>query len=148
MSSFLLLLVTLYVLATIITTTTTISADDDILEITTGPLPFPVSDDKTLNLDEIRRVYVERTIEAFSGGVPANNVYAEMNDSRRIPIVTSLPYDYAHYLASLLDDYLHARTITHEFEEALEAEPVPDDEHLAAAQDGELSPRHQRANTP
>ena len=143
----LLLLVALYLLATIITTTTTISADEDTLQITTGPLPFPVSDDKLLNLDEIRRVYAEQTIEAFSGGVPANNVYAEMSDSRRIPIVTSLPYDYAHYFALLLDDYLHARTKDHEFDEALEAESVPDNEHLAAALESELSPPQRRANT-
>ncbi len=144
----LLLLFTLYLLAIIITTTTYISADDDTLQITTGPLPFPVSDDKTLNLDEIRRIYAKQTIEAFSGGVPANNVYAEMNDSRRVPIVTSLPYDYAHYLALLLDDYLHTGTEIHEFDEALDAESVPDNEHLVAALDGELSPPHQRANAP
>ncbi|MBN2303602.1 MAG: hypothetical protein JXQ72_03950 [Anaerolineae bacterium] len=148
----LLLLFTLYMLAMIITTTTHISADDEVLEIATGPLPFPVSDDKILNLDEIRRIYAGQTVEAFSGGVPANNVYAEMNDSRRVPIVTSLPYDYAHYLALLLEDYLHAGVEAHElditrFDDALDAESGLDNERLVAALDGELSSPQQRTNS-
>ena len=147
----LLLLCILYLLAIIITTTTTISADDETLRISTGPLPFPVSDDKTLNLREIRRVYVRQTVETFSGGVPANNVYAEMNDSRRVPIVTSLPYDYAHYLALLLDDYLHTSAEISEltaadFDDVFDAESVPDNGHLATALDGELSPPDRHAN--
>ena len=141
----LLLLIALYLLATIVTTTTTISANDDTLQISSGPLPFPISDDKTLELDKIRRIYAEQTLEAFSGGVPANNVYAEMNDSRRVPIATSLPYDYAHYLALLLDGYLRTRTEIHEldvaeYDDALDAEFVQDNEQFAAALDGELSP--------
>ena len=147
----LLLLFTLYMLATIVTTTTTISADDDTLQISTGPLPFPVSDDKTLNLREIRRIYVGQTVEAFSGGIPANNVYAEMNDSRRVPVVTSLPYDYAHYLALLLDDYLHANAEIQEltvadFDDVFDADSEPDSEQVAAALDGELPPPDRRAS--
>lgn len=145
----LVLLFMLYLLTVIITTTTHIRADDDTMEISSGPLPFPISDDKTLSTRKIRRIYAEQNIEAFSGGVPANNVYTEMTDSRRVPVVTSLPFDYAHYLALLLDDYVQTGAEIQEVDRAelddqLDTEVEPDSEPFDT---GELSPPQHRARS-
>jgi DNA-directed RNA polymerase subunit M/transcription elongation factor TFIIS len=45
-----------YVAAVGVTTTTTITVDTQRLEVSSGPLPFPIKDDKTLSTADITRV--------------------------------------------------------------------------------------------
>jgi DNA-directed RNA polymerase subunit M/transcription elongation factor TFIIS len=96
-----------YVAAVGVTTTTTITADTQHLEVSSGPLPFPIKDDKTLNTADITRVSFEETYESNSPLPPSYNVYAELQDGARISVVTSLPRTHAQYIAATLDDYLH-----------------------------------------
>jgi hypothetical protein len=96
-----------YLVAAFLTTTTQITADNDRLEIQSGPLPFPISDDKSLRLRGVKRVFFEQTLEAWPPGVPAHHVYAELQDGSRVTLVTSLPYDHAHYIARVLEEFLH-----------------------------------------
>jgi hypothetical protein len=97
-----------YLEAVFLTTTTGISLDMDEMAVSSGPLPFPIKDDKTLSIHDIVRVFFERTTESWPPFVPTHNVYAELQDAERLPVVTSLPREYARYIAYTLDDYLHA----------------------------------------
>ena len=72
-----------------------------------GPLPFPIQDDKTLSTADITRVSFEETYESNSPLPPSYNVYAELLDGARVSVVTSLPRTHAQYIAATLDDYLH-----------------------------------------
>jgi hypothetical protein len=96
-----------YVATVGVTTTTTITADTQHLEVSSGPLPFPIKDDKTLSTADITRVSFEETYESNSPLPPSYNVYAELLDGARISVVTSLPRAHAQYIAATLDDYLH-----------------------------------------
>jgi DNA-directed RNA polymerase subunit M/transcription elongation factor TFIIS len=96
-----------YVAAVGVTTTTTITADTQHLEVSSGPLPFPIKDDKTLSIADITRISFEETYESNSPLPPSYNVYAELQDGARISVVTSLPRTHAQYIAATLDDYLH-----------------------------------------
>ena len=139
-----------YGLAAIVTTTTRVTVDDEALEVAVGPLPLPVSDKKRLNTREISRVYADRAVEAFSSGMSTNNVYAEMIDGSRAPIVTSLPYEYAHYLAVLLNDYLNSGVSAPgdvALGDVLDTGAIADGESLIAAEaDGELRNRADRSS--
>lgn len=99
-------LICTYLFATLVTTTTTISMDDKDLNVSSGPLPFPIRDDKTLGIAEIARITFEETRESNSPLPPSYNVYAELLDGARISVVTSLPRLHAHYIARVLDDHL------------------------------------------
>jgi DNA-directed RNA polymerase subunit M/transcription elongation factor TFIIS len=59
----LLALVFSYAAAVGVTTTTTITADTQYLEVRSGPLPFPIKDDKTLSTADIMRVSFEETYD-------------------------------------------------------------------------------------
>jgi hypothetical protein len=96
-----------YVAAVGVTTTTTITADTRHLEVSSGPLPFPINDDKTLSTADITRVSFEETYQSNSPLTPSYNVTAELLDGARISVVTSLPRTHAQYIAATLDDYLH-----------------------------------------
>jgi hypothetical protein len=96
-----------YLIAAFLTTTTRISADENQLEIQSGPLPFPASDDKSLRIHDVKRVFFEQTLEAWPPGMPTHHVYAELQDGSRVTLVTSLPYDHAHYIARVLEEFLH-----------------------------------------
>lgn len=93
-----------------VTETTTITADHQHLEVSSGPLPFPIKDDKTLNAADITRISFDETYESNSPLPPSYNVYAELTDGARISVVTSLPRPHAQYIAATLDDYLHELT--------------------------------------
>lgn len=95
-----------YVFAFAMTTTTRIMAADHDVTITSGPLPFPIKDDKRVSLREIQRVFMEQTFEAMSGGVPANHVYAELRDGSRVRLLSSLPHDYAYYIAQVINEHV------------------------------------------
>lgn len=97
-----------YFEAVFLTTTRHISLDEDEMAVTSGPLPFPIKDDKTLSVHEVTRVFFDRTTEAWPPLVPTHNVYAELQDGERVPVVTSLSREYARYIAYTLDDYLHS----------------------------------------
>ncbi len=99
-------LIYLYMMAVFVTTTTTIRVDDDSLEVRSGPLPFPIKDDKTLSTADIRRVFFEQTHESLPPFVLTHHVYAELQTGEQVPVVTSLPRSYAHYIAHTLDNYL------------------------------------------
>jgi hypothetical protein len=103
-----------YMLAVFVSTTTQIIADEDSLEVISGPIPFPNSDDKRLNSHEIARVYAEPSMTSWAD----HHVYAELHDSSRITLVTSLPYAHAHYIALMLQNYLHSADEEYEDEEA------------------------------
>jgi hypothetical protein len=96
-----------YLIAVFLTTTTQITVDENQLEIQSGPLPFPISDDKSLRVRDVKRVYFEQTLEAWPPGMPTHHVYAELRDGSRVTLVTSLPYDHAHYIARVLEEFLH-----------------------------------------
>lgn len=104
-------LICTYLFATLVTTTTTISMDDEDLNVSSGPLPFPVRDDKTLGIAEIARITFEETHESNSPLPPSYNVCAELQDGARISVVTSLPRLHAHYIARVLDDYLQEEKV-------------------------------------
>jgi hypothetical protein len=95
-----------YLEAVFLTTTTSISVDVDELTVASGPLPFPIKDDKTLSVHDVARVFFQRTTESWPPFVPTHNVYAELRDGEIVPVVTSLPREYARYMAYTLDDYL------------------------------------------
>jgi hypothetical protein len=103
----LLALIFSYAAAVGVTTTTTITADTQHLYVRSGPLPFPIKDDKTLSTADITRVSFEETYQSNSPLPPSYNVYAELQDGARISVVTSLPRAHAQYIAATLDDYLH-----------------------------------------
>jgi hypothetical protein len=96
-----------YLVAVLLTTTTQIIADEDRLEIQSGPLPFPISDDKNLRMRDVKRIFFEQGVEAWPPGVPSHHVYAELQDGSRVTLVTSLPYVYAYYIARALEGFLH-----------------------------------------
>jgi predicted Zn finger-like uncharacterized protein len=104
----LLMLLFAYLEAVFLTTTTRISLDADQVAVTSGPLPFPLKDDKTLSVHDVARVFSKRATEAMPPFLPTHNVYAELHDGEEVPVVTSLPREYARYIAATLDDYLHA----------------------------------------
>jgi hypothetical protein len=126
-----------YLLAVFFTTTTRITADDAGIEVKSGPLPFPIKDDKTLSAADISHVAFEKTQETIPPGMPTHNVYAEFHDGERVNVVTSLPREHARYLAATLDDYLRALD-----GEAYTFEDLPDDDAMftesGIAADGEL----------
>lgn len=139
-----------YTVAAFLTTTTCITVDASGLEITSGPLPFPATDDKTLSLHEVKRVFYEQSVEAWPPGMPAHVVRAELTDGSTITLLSSLPYAHARYIAATLNGFLHA-----------DDEPAPvleygsgdadaaqddlaDDELVAASDDGPAS-RHARS---
>ena len=97
-----------YLMAVFVTTTTRITADEGGIEVKSGPLPFPIKDDKTISAEDIAQVAFEKTHEVIPPGMPTHNVYAELHDGERINVVTSLPREHARYLAATLDDTLRA----------------------------------------
>ncbi len=97
-----------YLFAVAVTTNTEVVADDHEVTITSGPLPFPIKDDKRVSMHEIQRVYMEQTFEAMSGGIPANHVYAELRDGSRVRVVSSLPYKYAHFIAQIINEHVQS----------------------------------------
>lgn len=98
------ILVFWYLLAVFLTTTTRIHLDDDALHVRSGPLPFPIKDDKTVNASDIAQIVYKETVETMPMGMPAHNVHAELTDGSQISVVTSLPREYAHYIARTLDE--------------------------------------------
>lgn len=98
-----------YVAVANLTMTTTVRAGREVLEVSSGPLPFPLKDDKTLNIPEIVRVFSEETYEPFPP-FRAHNVRAELRDGEKISVVTALPRPHARYIAQVLDDYLHGES--------------------------------------
>jgi hypothetical protein len=125
-------LVVWYLMAVFVTTTTRVAADEDALVVRTGPLWFPVRDDKILSRHDIVRVFYEQSIEAMGGGIPAHNVYAELTDGSKIPVVTSLPREYAVYIGRALDERLHAE------DEQVEV-IAPGDEFNADAEEDQIA---------
>ena len=99
-----------YAVAMFVTTTTRITLDEDTLDIKDGPLPFPISDDKTLNLADITRIFHDESTESWPPGVTAHHVRAELTTGARITLVSHLPRDYAAYIAWALDDGLQSET--------------------------------------
>jgi hypothetical protein len=97
-----------YLEAVFLTTTTGISVNGNEMVVTSGPLPFPIKDDKTLSIHDVSRVFFERTTESWPPFMPTHNVYVELQDGERMPLVTSLPREYARYIAYTLDEYVHA----------------------------------------
>jgi hypothetical protein len=97
-----------YLVAVFLTTTTRVHLDEDTLHVQSGPLPFPLKDDKTLNASDIARIFYKESVEVMPSGMPAHNVQAELTDGSQLSVVTSLPRDYAYYIARILDDRLHA----------------------------------------
>jgi hypothetical protein len=132
-----------YLEAVFLTTTTGISVDMDRIVVSSGPLPFPIKDDKTLSVHDISRVLFERTTESWPPFVPTHSVYAELRDGERLPVVTSLPREYARYIAYTLDGYLCASEDDYEQGETdagiSAVEPTADllsNEETQAASDG------------
>lgn len=118
-----------YITAMALTTTTTITADLQHLEVSSGPLPFPINDDKTLSTTDIARVSFEESYQSNSPLSPSYNVYAELPDGARISVVTSLPRLHAHYIARVLDDYLQeekAVAVTELGEQVIDDTVYPD----------------------
>lgn len=99
-----------YILAVFLTTTTRVTVDHETLEVRSGPLPFPLSDNKTVSLLDIKRVFCEDTLETWPGpsGMPAHHVSADLYDGDRITLLTSLPRNYAVYIAAALDAYIQS----------------------------------------
>ncbi|MBN1565720.1 MAG: hypothetical protein JXA10_17890 [Anaerolineae bacterium] len=100
-------LLALYTFAVFMTTTTRITADEDSLTVSSGPLPFPIKNDKTLKVETIAQVAFEEAQESFPSSLGAS-VYAELHNGERVNVVTALPHEHARYLAATLDDYLRA----------------------------------------
>jgi hypothetical protein len=96
-----------YLLAVFLTTTTRISLDDETLEVQSGPLPFPIRDDKILNTHDVARVVSEQLMETWPTGTTTHHVCAELHDGERIPLVTSLPRAHARYIVHALNAALH-----------------------------------------
>lgn len=100
-----------YTLAVFLTTTTRLTVDSDALEVRSGPLPFPLSDNRIVSTQEIKRVFCEDTVEGWPPGppgMPAYHVSADLYDGDRIRLVTSLPRNYAIYIAESVEDYLQS----------------------------------------
>jgi hypothetical protein len=97
-----------YLVAVFLTTTTRVHLDEDTLHVQSGPLPFPIKDDKTLNASDIARIFYKESVEVMPSGMPAHNVQAELTDGSQRSVVTSLPRDHAYYIARILDDRLQS----------------------------------------
>ena len=100
-----------YVVAVFLTTKTRVMVDSSVVEVRSGPLPFPWSDNRTVNTREVRDVFCEDTVEEWPPalpGMPAHHVSANLFDGDRLRLMTSLPRDYAQYIAGAIDAYLQA----------------------------------------
>ncbi len=96
-----------YILAVPLINTTRLTFDDDALEVHSGPLPFPTLNSSLLSTRDIKRIFVEDTVEGGSG-MPAHNVVADLFDGNRLRLLSSLPRNYAVYIAEALDAFLQA----------------------------------------
>jgi hypothetical protein len=97
-----------YMVVVFLSTVTRIAVDDDQLAVKSGPLPFPFYGDKTLNRDEVARIYCEETSESKqAGGVDRyHHVWVELDGGKRLAIQKSLPEDYALYIAQQLEQFM------------------------------------------
>jgi len=97
-----------YVVAVILTTTTRIRANAETVEVKTGPLPFPISEDKTLATADIARVFCEEVVSSQKSGIGVNYylVRIELVDGVRLSLLDALPQEYAFYIAQALEAYL------------------------------------------
>jgi predicted Zn finger-like uncharacterized protein len=117
-----------YMLAVFVTTTTRITLDDETLDISSGPLPFPLKDSATINVDDIRRVYCREEPELFPMSmVLTHHLYAELYDGDRARLITALPRNYAHYIARTVDAHLQADRAADLLDPAIAALSEPDD---------------------
>ena len=96
-----------YTMAVFLTTKTDIIAAEDALIVKTGPLPFPIKDDKIVDRHDINRVFSKETME-WPPGMPSHNVCMELSDGQEKSLVTALPQEYAFYITRKLDDYLQS----------------------------------------
>jgi hypothetical protein len=99
-----------YLLLVLLTTVTGITADRQSVAIKTGPLPFPNAEDKSLDVDEISRVYCEETAgsQKNQSGNRYYRVSAELIDGTQVTLLKSLPQEYAFYIAQTLEAHLNA----------------------------------------
>lgn len=99
-----------YIIAVMLTTVTRITADRDAVAIQTGPLPFPSTDAKSLDSDDITRVFCEETAESQNNQSSTRyyRVTAELIDGSHFTLLGSLPQEYAFYIAQTLEAHLQA----------------------------------------
>jgi hypothetical protein len=112
-----------YTLAVFLTTTTRLTVDPDVLEVRSGPLPFPFSDNRIVSTHQIKRVFCEDTVEGWPPGIPGTPAYhvtADLEDGDRIRLLTSLPRNYALYIAEFVDAYLQAEDAVGDLTDASE----------------------------
>jgi hypothetical protein len=97
-----------YVVAALFTKTTRVIADDKILAIKTGPLPLPITEAKSLDMEDIARVYCEETIKSKAVGRFDRyyHVRAELVDGNEIILLRSLPKRVAFYIAQTIQAQL------------------------------------------
>lgn len=97
-----------YPLICLLINVTRIVTDPKTLAIQIGPLPFPNTEPKRLDLDEIVRVFCEETgySQKNQSDTHYYQVNAELIDGSRVPLLRSLPQEYAFYITRTLEVYL------------------------------------------
>jgi hypothetical protein len=98
-----------YIIAVILTTVTRITADRESVAIKTGPLPFPNTDAKSLDSDDIIRVFCEETADSQKNqsGTRYYRISAELVDGSQVTLLGSLPQEYAFYITQALEAHLN-----------------------------------------
>lgn len=105
-------LVSYYLLALTVFNKTHIEADDEHIQVSRKPLPVLWDEPQDIHVAGVRRIRYTETPASVREGydVPRYNVWAEMIDGGRKPIVSDVIDDYAIFIAQQLNEYLNLDT--------------------------------------
>jgi hypothetical protein len=97
-----------YIAAVTITMKTRINIDREKIAIKSGPLPFPINDNKTIDYDDVSEVFCEETEDSKKRAAfdRYHRVCMRFNDGNRVALIKSLPQDFAFYIAQSIESYL------------------------------------------
>jgi hypothetical protein len=103
-----------YIAAVALTTKTRINVDREKIAIKSGPLPFPINDNKTIDYDDVTEVFCEETEESKKRAAFDRHyrVCMRFNDGNRVALLKSVPQDFAFYIAQSIESYLPAEEVS------------------------------------